>query len=61
MLAATSASTDWGEIFMNSDLAVNYRGYTSTSTASVDPLSGTWPESEDLFAGNKPDLDYGCI
>jgi len=53
MLAATSVSADWEDVFRNPDLTVNYQGYTSTSTLSVDPITGTWPENEDLFAGNK--------
>ena len=53
MLAATSVSADWEDVFRNPDLTVNYQGYTSTSTVSVDPITGTWPENEDLFAGNE--------
>jgi len=53
MLAATSVSADWEDVFRNPDLTVNYQGYTSTSTLSVDPITGTWPENEDLFAGNE--------
>jgi len=53
MLAATSVSADWEDVFRNPDLTVNYQGYTSTSGVSVDPITGTWPENEDLFAGNE--------
>ena len=53
MLAATSVSADWEDVFRNPDLTVNYQGYTSTSSVSVDPVRGTWPENEDLFAGNE--------
>ncbi len=53
MLAATSVSADWEDVFRNPDLTVNYQGYTSTSTVSVDPITGTWPQNEDLFAGNE--------
>jgi hypothetical protein len=53
MLAATSVSADWEDVFRNPDLTANYQGYTSISTVSVDPITGTWPENEDLFAGNE--------
>lgn len=53
MLAATSVTADWEDVFRNPDLTDNYQGYTSTSTVSVDPITGTWPKNEDLFAGNE--------
>ena len=53
MLAATSVSADWEDVFRNPDLTVNYEGYTSTSSFSVDPITRAWPQNEDLFAGNK--------
>ena len=53
MLAATSVSADWEDVFRNPDLTANYQGYTSISTVSVDPITRTWPQNEDLFAGNK--------
>ncbi|MEN8214457.1 MAG: hypothetical protein ABFR19_08855 [Pseudomonadota bacterium] len=53
ILAATTANADWEDVFMNPDLTVNYQGYTSTPTISVDPITTAWPQNEDLFAGHE--------
>ena len=53
MLFATAATADWEDIFQNPDLTANYQGYTTESTASVDPIAETFARNSDLFAGDE--------
>jgi hypothetical protein len=53
MLAVTSVSADWEDVFQNPDLTANYQGYTTTSSVSVDPVAETYAGNSDLFAGDE--------
>lgn len=50
-LAATAATADWENRFMNPDLAVNYEEHTTVSTVIYDPVATTYSGNSDLFAG----------
>ena len=65
MLAATTATADWEDIFKNPDLTANYQGYTTTSTVSVDPvidrvrLLAVTENSYRIYPGSQPDPGIG--